>query len=156
MPGRYARDTSVSTDKSQAEIKATLQRYGASGFLFGHDENRAVVGFKMADRQVRFYLTLPSPAEERFTHTARRGLRRRPEDSHREWEQACRQQWRALALVIKAKLEAVAAGIAVFESEFLANIVLPDGRLVGEHVAPAISRAYATNKMQQLLPHFGE
>ena len=28
----------------------------------------------------------------------------------KHWEQACRQKWRALALVIKAKLEAVAAG----------------------------------------------
>ena len=43
------------------------------------------------------------------------------------WEQVCRQRWRALLLIIRAKLEAVASGITTLENEFLANIVLPDG-----------------------------
>ena len=39
--------------------------------------------------------------------------------AHGRWEQACRQRWRALALVIKAKLEAIDAEISTFEEEFL-------------------------------------
>jgi hypothetical protein len=40
-------------------------------------------------------------------------------------DQADRQRWRALYLVIRAKLEAVEAGIAVYEQEFLAFISSP-------------------------------
>ena len=46
-----------------------------------------------------------------------RGARARQE-TH---DQACRQRWRALLLVIKAKLEAVTAGISTVETEFLAT-----------------------------------
>ncbi|HWF01594.1 MAG TPA: hypothetical protein VG248_17460 [Caulobacteraceae bacterium] len=53
-------------------------------------------------------------------------------------EQACRQKWRALALVIKAKLEAVSAGITTVEDEFLAQTMMGDGRTVGEVVQPQL------------------
>jgi hypothetical protein len=61
----------------------------------------------------------------------------------------------ALALAIKAKLEAVESGIATFEEEFLAYVVLPDGQSVGQHVLPNIEQAYVTNKMPPLLPVIG-
>ena len=69
---------------------------------------------------------------------------------------ACRQTWRALALVVKAKLEAVDAGITVFEEEFLAHIVLPDGRTVGQFTLPQVESAYLTGKMPKLLPGLAE
>jgi hypothetical protein len=154
MMRRYAEGTSVSTEKSRGEIETILRRYGASGFLSGYDEDRAFIAFKMSDRQVKFFMGLPNPADRRFTHTTHRNLKRPPQDAHREWEQACRQQWRALSLVIKAKLEAVAAGITVFENEFMAHIVLPDGKTVAEHIRPALAQAYGTGKMPPLLPHY--
>jgi hypothetical protein len=156
MPGRYAQETTVSSERSRAEIETVLRKYGAGGFLSGYDENRAFIAFKMADRQVKFFMDLPSPAEARFTHTASRGKRRSAEDVHRGWEQACRQQWRALALVIKAKLEAVAAGITIFEDEFLAHIVLPDGKTIADHVRPALVRAYDSGKVPPLLPNYSD
>jgi hypothetical protein len=58
-------------------------------------------------------------------------------------------------LVIKAKLEAVESGIACFEEEFMAHIVLPDGRTVGEHVIPGIAQAYETGNVPALLPWHG-
>ncbi len=70
----------------------------------------------------------------------------------KEWEQACRQKWRALYLVIKAKLEAVESGISCFEDEFLANIVLPDGSLVGNFMRPQIEQVYSSGNMPALLP----
>lgn len=152
MSRRYAVGTSVSTERSRAEIETILRRYGAAGFLSGYDEDRAFIAFKMASRQVKFFMTLPSPADKRFTHSHGGRRKRYPDAAHREWEQGCRQQWRALALVIKAKLEAVAAGITIFESEFMAHIVLPDGKTVGEHVRPAIAQAYATGETPPLLP----
>lgn len=65
----------------------------------------------------------------------------------KEWEQGCRQAWRALTLCIKAKLEAVSAGISEFEDEFLAHIVLPGGGTVSQWIRPQIENAYLTGDM---------
>lgn len=152
---RYADDTSVSVEKSRAEIEKILRRYGAKGFISGWDEDRAFIGFAMHDRQVKFILTLPNRTEERFLKDGRSSHKKLSIDrQHEKWEQACRQSWRALALVIKAKLEAVAAEITVFEDEFLAHIVLPNGETVGQHVRPAIADAYANKRVQPLLPDY--
>ena len=62
-----------------------------------------------------------------------------------------RQRWRALALVIKAKLEAVEAGIVTFEEEFAMHMVLPNGQTVGEWVVPQINQAYELNQMPALM-----
>ncbi len=96
-------------------------------------------------------LPLPDANDQEFTHTPAQGYRRSPEGAEKAWEQACRQAWRALALVVKAKLEAIEAGIASFEDEFLAYTVLPGGTTVGEQVAPAIEEAYTTGRVQPLL-----
>ena len=64
-----------------------------------------------------------------------------------------RQKWRALALVIKAKLEAVESGIAVFEDEFMAYIVLPGGEeTVGDFMRPQIAEAYRIGAAPNMLP----
>ena len=67
------------------------------------------------------------------------------------WQQACRQRWRALLLIIRAKLEAVESGITTLESEFLANIVLPDVGTVGQWLAPQLEQANATGSMPPML-----
>lgn len=89
--------------------------------------------------------------------TAVRGHRRSDADAYKAWEQACRQKWRALCLCIKAKLEAVEAGISVFEDEFLANIVDPvSGRTVGEVMRPQIAVSYERGGVPLLLNEPGE
>lgn len=147
---QFAANTSVSTEQSRLEIERTLRRYGADGFMYGTQDNMALVAFRMKGRQVKFILTMPSPNEKAFTHSSR-GMRP-AHVAEKEWEQACRQRWRALALVIKAKLEAVTAGIGMFEDEFLANIVLPDGQLVGQWMRPQIAASYERGGMPLLLP----
>lgn len=147
---RYAENTSVPADKSRQEIERTLQRYGASAFMYGWESTNAIVAFQMKDRRIRFILPLPDPKERRFTHHSR-GMRT-PAAAHEAWEQATRQRWRALALVIKAKLEAVEAGISEFEDEFLANIVLPGGQSVGQWMRPQVEVAYQTGRMPPMLP----
>lgn len=97
---------------------------------------------------------MPKRDEKCFTHHAR-GMRT-PDAAMKEWEKACRQRWRALALVIKAKLEAVESGISVFEDEFMANIVLPGGRTVSEEIRPMIATAYKTGQVQALLPDYSK
>lgn len=155
---RYAAKTEVPVSKTRMEIEELVtQRYGAGQYISGMDADRAFIGFTMRDRQVRFLLSLPKTDDTRFTqYRDRYGYQRdRSEDSARkEWEQAVRSRWRALLLVIKAKLEAVEVGIATFEDEFMANIVMPDGNLVGHHIRPRIAEAYASGNMPPMLPDY--
>lgn len=148
---KYAENTQVSTDRSRSEIERTLQRYGADQFIYGWDVDSAIVGFRMNERQVKFHVPLPDKNSEEFT-LSETGRERAESTIHKAWEQACRQRWRALALVIKAKLEAVDAGISVFEDEFMANIVLPNGGTVSDFMLPQISKAYEKGTMPKLLP----
>ena len=147
----YAESTTVSTEKSRGEIERTLQKYGADQFMYGWDAERAIIGFRMADRQIKFILPMPDKSDKKFTKTPT-GKQRTEATAFKEWEQACRQKWRALSLVIKAKLEAVEAGIAIFEDEFMANIVLPNGSTVGEFMLPQIETAYKNGDMPKMLP----
>jgi hypothetical protein len=151
---RYAESTEVSSDKSRMEIERTLQRYGADQFMYGWRENDAVIAFRKDGIHIRFVLPLPKRDDKAFTEYLSRGhLYARTDDAARKlYEQAVRQKWRALALVIKAKLEAVESGISVFEDEFMANIMLPDGNCVGDWMRPQIKEAYRIGSMPSLLP----
>lgn len=155
MAARYAAQTSVSSDASRAEIERTLRRYGATEFAYGWRADCAEIGFVMNGRAIRFTLHLPDRDEKRFRLTPGRGLRRSAEAQDAEYEQAVRQSWRALALVIKAKLEAVEAGITTAEAEFLAHTVLPNGTTVGQWLTPQLGEVYARRQMPALLaaPH---
>lgn len=151
---KYAAQTDVSSSRSRDEIERTLERYGADQFLYGWKESDAVVGFRMQSRNVRFVLPLPAKTDKAFTeYTSRNRLAARtPDAAQKLYEQAVRQRWRALALVIKAKLEAVETGISEFEDEFMANIVLPDGKSVSQWMRPQIEEAYRIGQMPDLLP----
>lgn len=128
----FAADTDVSVEKSQAEIRSLITRYGASGFGFLEMGDTAQIVFQVKDRRVIFRLPLPPKDDRRFTRSPGGRVAYGPEQRMRAWEQACRQRWRALALVIKAKLEAVASGIVTFEDEFLAYTLKPDGETIGD------------------------
>jgi len=152
---RFAANTSVPVDRSRAEIEKLIHRYGATATAIMNASDRAVIAFEMEERRVVFELPLPRRDEQRFTHYRYRGCLLKPRSSietNRVYEQACRQAWRALSLVIKAKLEAVEAGVSSFEDEFLANIMMPDGKTVAAHVRPRVAAIYESNTMQPLLP----
>lgn len=148
----YARDTSVAVAKSEAEIKAVIRRYGATSFASFETSAAAMIAFEMRGRRVVFKLPLPDRGSKEFNETPSGKWARSEKQAEQAWEQACRSKWRALLLCIKAKLESVEAGIETFDDAFLAHIQMPDGLTVGEHVRPNIAVAYATNRMQPLLP----
>jgi hypothetical protein len=151
--GTYAAETSVSTEKSRAEIERTLTRWGASQFMYGWDQDRAIVGFVLRGRQMRFVIGMPDKDEKQFKWTSHRPPRRRTVHQTIEaYEQACRQRWRALNLVIKAKLEAVESGISTLDAEFLGQLVLPNGQTVADAVVPRIIEGIEHNEMPSLLP----
>lgn len=147
--GRYAAGTEVSALRSREEIERTLTRYGASGFMYGWQDARAVLGFVAGGREVRFELPLPDRAEFARTPVTRQA--RSASAANEAFEQAVRQRWRALALVIKAKLEAVEAGIVEFDQEFLAHIVV-GGSTVGSRVVPQLQAAIDAGSLPALLP----
>jgi len=147
---RYATQTQVPVDRSKGEIERILQRYGAEKFMTGWDQQKAVIAFIYEGRAIQISLVLPNKSDFANTPTGRR--RRHPDDMIKHWEQACRQSWRALALVIKAKLEAVEAGIATFEDEFLAYTLLPTGETVSQYSQPKINEMLKTGKVPKLLP----
>ncbi len=145
---KYASGTSVSAEKSRAEIERLLLRYGASKFASGWDGAHASIAFEKERRRIRFLL--PLPQFEQFT-TSPKGQKRANGAAQAACVQETRRRWRALALVIKAKLEAVESGVSTFEDEFLAHIILPSGETVGEWLAPQLERAYETKKLPPLL-----
>jgi hypothetical protein len=127
-------------------------RYGAGQYAPAEDWERgiAMIGFAFKGVSVRIMLQLPQRDDEQFTKTPT-GKDRKPAAAFSAWEQGCRQRWRALALVVKAKLE---AGIATFEQEFMPYLVLPDGQTVGEKLLPQITKGISAGKMPRALPLF--
>jgi hypothetical protein len=151
----YAKGTDVSVEKSKAELEHLLMKYGATSFVSGWQGTRAVIQFEAHDRRIQFELTTPDRTEKRFTHHARGP--RTPESAVKEWEMESRRVWRALVLVVKAKLEAVATGISEFEDEFLPYTIIPgpDGypTTVAKFMRPQVDAAYASGQLPPgLLP----
>jgi hypothetical protein len=147
----YASNTTVSPERSRAEIEQTLRRYGADAFSYGYDGDRAAVAFRLADRHVRFEVRVPTVQSDQVRLT-KAGVARSPGQARAARDKIERQRWRALLLVIKAKLESVESEIETLEEAFLAHIVVPDGGTVGEWLTPQIALAYEGGNMPALLP----
>lgn len=153
----YAEGTTVTAERTRLEIEQLVAARGAEAFAFAIETGRAQIRFRMKGRLLRFDLPMPRPDEDRFVtvHRGAAGVQRRtPQGARSAWEKACREQWRALLLAIKAKLTAVEVGVVGFEEEFLAHVVLPDGRTVGELATQQLAIAYADGGMPRLLADY--
>jgi hypothetical protein len=144
MTARYARETSVPIEATRNEIERLLLRYGATGFFFGTEDRTSIIGFRMKERMFKFRLTVPPSADYK---QAANGRLRTQGAWHNAWDQAKRSYWRALLLVVKAKLEAVEVGIVTFEDEFMPQTVMPDGQTVAEWMGPQLAESYANGIM---------
>ncbi len=148
---RFAQGTSVSVAKSRTEIEALVTRHGADQFMAAGDARRAIIVFRAHELLIQFVLALPDPRNAEFTCHPRNRYRLRPKHlAEKAYQAELRRLWRALALVIKAKLEAATSGIESFESAFLANIVTDTGETVGETMLPRIARIRGVVSMPQL------
>jgi hypothetical protein len=94
---RYAANTSVSTDKSKAELEQILHRYGASEYGYMRREDLVIIGFSFGGKQVRFEIPLPSKNEFNVTPRGRR--RRTGTSASAVYEKEIRRRWRALCLL---------------------------------------------------------
>ena len=142
------REPGVPVSRTKTDIEELLSKHGATGFAYATEGDRSLVAFSMSGRRVQIMLLMPSIDD--YARTPR-NARRTAAAQRSAWEQSCRQRWRALLLIIRAKLEAVESGIATLESEFLANIVLPDGGTVGQWLTPQVEEPYATGRMPPML-----
>lgn len=134
MTKPFAAETKVSAAQTRADIEKLLGKHKATHIGYASQPGRATLGFQIDGRMVRFSLDMPDPDQK---------------------AQKYRSRWRAVLLCVKAKLESVAAGIETFDEAFLANVVMPDGKTLGEHALPHVERAYREGKMPPLLSFSG-
>jgi hypothetical protein len=112
-----------------------------------HELHRATVQFQANNRIIRFEISLPNPADPAYKRIKNSYLQRSGAGVLKVVEQTTRTRWRALLLVIKAKLESIESGIATFDDEFLAHIVLPNQQTVAQYIGPTVARMYETGRM---------
>lgn len=154
MAGQYAKGTEVPVDRSLAEIRRTLKRYGATSFTTHEEEGLALIGFAMNGRQVRFLLKLPDPNNREFTRTPTTGRPRTAAMAEAEYEKAVKRVYRVFSVATLAMLEMTASGLVTFEELFLPFTVLPGGQTVGEAVGDKVAQAYETKQVPALLPDY--
>jgi hypothetical protein len=136
---RFAADTTVPAAKSKQQLDALLLKHGATQRGIFEESTRGVVMFTMQGRQFRISVKLPK-VDNAIGPRARSKA-----------EQDTRAAWRRVLLITKAKLE-IALDSGSVESEFLADVLLPDGRTVHEALAPQLAKSYTDGQMPPLLP----
>jgi hypothetical protein len=166
MTAAYAKGTSVSVERSKAELDTLLGKHGAAQRAIMHDERAgfAAVVFVLRGRKYKIELPMPTPMSATpKTGAEPRGWSgwdepRRAQWARLQWEQACRERWRGLLLLVKAKLEIVRMGVSTFEREFLADLLLPDGQTAHQTIGTYMDRLLAEGFTQPLAlpPALGE
>lgn len=164
----YAEGTKVAVTKTLAEIEDLVRKRGGQRFYRGEQDDRMVLGWWQSvgpvlspttsaqrpdERMVMFGVALPKL--ESFAKKPRGYGRRTVPEQLAAQEQAMREQWRAVLLVIKAKYASVDAKIESFEESFLGQLVVPDpetGRPspYARIAVKAIAGVYSGNGMKQL------
>lgn len=142
--GRYATGTSVAPEKSEMEIKRTLQRYGATKIGVMTEARKATIYFEVKGRDVQWSIPLvvkgdPIPDKRGYTLT----------ESGAQAE--TRRRWRVMVLTIKALLEGVDSKVMTFDEAFLAHVVIPGtGKTIGDALVPRLD-ALATGGFKALM-----
>jgi hypothetical protein len=157
MKTTYAAGTTVSVEKSKAELDALLGKHGASsrGIVVDDDRGLALVAFQLKGLRYRMEVPMPKPDAFVRPETVPRNWNgmsaaQREDWARRAWDQAMRERWRAVVLLVKAKLELVRIGISTVEKEFLADLLLPNGETVNIAIARQLQEALASGTMPML------
>ena len=136
MTRPYAAGTSVSAEKSRAEIDTLLSKHGATqrGIQVDDAANMAIVAFVVSGLKYRIDVPLPKEEQPDVRPKGWYGWddERRRLFVRKQLDQTARERWRAIVLLLKAKLEAVRLGLTTIDREFAADLVLPNGKTVHE------------------------
>jgi hypothetical protein len=142
----------VPVEKSRAEIESLVIKHGATGFMNAWQDRTAIVQFRLNSRMLRYAVENPEPKEFKRAGLPPNGRKVNGDEKCNALAAAeHRRRWRALLLILRAKLEIVASGDSTFDHEFLADIMLPEGGTVGQQLVPQIEQAYLTGAMPKLL-----
>ena len=153
---RFAAKTTVPVEKTKAEIDTLLRKHGADQVMTAWETSRTLVAFRINNLSAR--INLPMLPIDDFLYTERKTtnftkkVQPTPLQQQTAFDQAQRQAWRALLLVTKAKLEAVASGITTMEQEFLAHMLMPNNETVGETLLPKLHEYLETGNLPPILP----
>lgn len=137
-PRPYAVNTRVTSHRSAAQIQDVLERYGATKATVVRREDMSGVAFVFGGYWILSAFRPPEPGSFRHFCEDRALTIRTAAHCQRLARQETARLWRALLLVTKARLEAVASGIQTAEQAFLADIVRPEGGTMLDHVRPML------------------
>lgn len=155
----YAHGTTVTTERSRAELDRILAKAGADERGFVTNPGLVQVGFKIHGIPVRIGVQHRMPREifdeAHANFIAGDGVHgwkswtqaKRNAWAEKQADQEERERWRVLVLLVKAKLEAIELGYSTVEREFLADIVAKDGRTVGEYIIDQLADRKAPTLM---------
>ena len=128
MTTNYVRGASASCAASRGDIESLLAGAGAGQIRFVSEAGRTAISFTAGRRRFRIVLELPT------------GTGQGAEDLRHERE--TRRRWHALALLFRAKVNAVESGVTSFEEEFLAYMLTPAGQSVYQKTRAMIAQSY--------------
>jgi hypothetical protein len=130
----FAAHTKVPVETTRAEIDRLLGRHGATqrGVMQNDETKQAIVAFVIQGAKYRIEVPLADKRGARFS------------------EQVQRTRWRLVLLALKTKLELVALGVSTVEKEFLASLVLTNGKTVQENLGEFIQRGLGENGPRML------
>ena len=141
----YAERTSVPVERSEAEIKRVLQKYGAEKIGIMSEPTKATIYFGVKGRDVQLVIPLVKkgdPVIGKKGHTW----------TENGAQAEVRRRWRVMVLTLKAMLEAVDSQITTFDQVFLAHVVIPGtGRTLGDVLVPKLPALYEGKTLTALM-----
>lgn len=148
--GRYARNTSVPTERSRAEVERILSKYGATRFGTMTEPDGATIYFEFGGRQIQLRVPMPAKTDKAFTHKGWRARTAPQRDLL--WDAEYRRRWRVLVITVKAMLEAVDSRLLTFDQAFLAHIVIPGtAKTLSAAIVPKLDALYSGLSLPALL-----
>jgi len=122
----YAKGTSVSIDRSMAQLRVMLQKEKAEGLAIAESGDVAMVQFIFEGKGYKFFIHYPSERDDKIRFTSS-GKIRTTAQIDLEVKKEKQRLWRAMCLYIKAALEAHANGIVDLKRSMMGNLMLPNG-----------------------------
>lgn len=148
---KYAATTSVSADASRLDIERLLKGHGITEFAVFSSTQGQIILFQRGSISYKLMMPAVDPDDRELTHD-RRGKKRAQGTVETMMAQEHRRRWRALFLVLKAKMVAVQDEIVTFESEFLSYAVTNNGKTIGETLVPQLQSGGSPTLQQLALP----
>lgn len=125
--GRYAEGTSVTVESSRGEIMGILGKHGVIAQMIGTKPEADFVQFELKGKVFRLEVVRPTQADIFRLWPNHR-------DTESKMAQEWRRRWRAIVLLLKAKLEFADSGDSTVERELMPYMLLKDGTTLGSAI----------------------